>query len=160
MYELCRHGDGDLLIKILENPSYPGWGYMLANDATTVWERWEKENQAMMNSFDHPMFASYDAALFRFFGGITLEKGATKILIAPIVPDALSFVESSLQSPQGKIVSSWRKEKGKITYDIVVPPNSRAHLRLERKASLLDGKPTRKAVFLLKAGSHRVVADL
>ncbi len=23
--------------------TYPGWGYMKANDATTIWEMWEKD---------------------------------------------------------------------------------------------------------------------
>ncbi len=63
-YALGEGGYADDVIRILVNPEYPGWGYMLARGATTVWERWEDDLQGEMNSYDHPMFGSYDAWFF------------------------------------------------------------------------------------------------
>ena len=65
-YVLGEFGYQDLAVKILENPEYPGWGYMVENGATTVWERWESEMSDEMDSFDHPMFGSYDAFFYAF----------------------------------------------------------------------------------------------
>ena len=38
---LVAHGQEALGIDVLTNTGYPGLGYMIANDATTLWEAWE-----------------------------------------------------------------------------------------------------------------------
>jgi len=35
------HGHADTAYRILQQPDYPGWGYMNARGATTIWERWD-----------------------------------------------------------------------------------------------------------------------
>ena len=67
---LAENGKNDVVLKILRTRSYPGWGYMLDNGATTVWERWEKDISATeenMHSYCHPMFGSYDYWFYEFF---------------------------------------------------------------------------------------------
>ena len=71
-YVLAEYGYADEVLAILRNPEYPGWGYMVAKGATTVWERWEAEMQNEMHSFNHPMFGSYDAFFYRFLAGIKI----------------------------------------------------------------------------------------
>lgn len=122
-YELCRHGDIDLAFAILRNPEYPGWGYMLANGATSVWERWEKAVLATMNSFDHPMFACYDALFYRFLAGIEItdiEEGKGLFDPAPLeenIPFRVSY-----KTRKGTIeVSSKGVEDGTRSYEIDVP---------------------------------------
>jgi alpha-L-rhamnosidase len=56
---LTKYGYGDLAFKIATQETYPSWGYMLANDATTLWERWEPLTGAGMNSHNHPMMVSF-----------------------------------------------------------------------------------------------------
>lgn len=122
-YELCRHGDIDLAFAILRNPEYPGWGYMLENGATSVWERWEKAVLATMNSFDHPMFACYDALFYRFLAGIEIidiEEGKGLFDPAPLqenIPFRVSY-----RTRKGTIeVSSKGVEDGTRSYEIDVP---------------------------------------
>ena len=122
-YELCRHGDIDLAFAILRNPEYPGWGYMLANGATSVWERWEKAVLATMNSFNHPMFACYDALFYRFLAGIEItdiEEGKGLFDPAPLqenIPFRVSY-----KTRKGTIeVSSKGVEDGTRSYEIDVP---------------------------------------
>ena len=38
---LSQGGRVDLALKVATQETYPSWGYMLANGATTLWERWE-----------------------------------------------------------------------------------------------------------------------
>jgi alpha-L-rhamnosidase len=155
MYLLAENGDIDILLKVLTNPEYPGWGFMLKNDATTVWERWEKENLATMNSFDHPMFGSYDATFYRYLGGIKINDMASNdIEVSPKVPSTIDFVNSSLITPRGKLVSNWKKKGTSVLYDIEVPANMRVKVTIEGKDVTLDGKKMKNTVTLQSGRYH------
>lgn len=111
-------------IAILKNPEYPGWGFMLANGATSVWERWEREMDVEMDSFDHPMFGSYDAFFYRYLGGIGVcddACGCDKMIVAPQCPESLTFVNCSFDTVRGKVVSNWERKNGKIYHHIEIP---------------------------------------
>lgn len=160
MAELCEHGDGDLLLAVLKNPRYPGWGFMLANGATTVWERWEKENQATMNSFDHPMFASYDQMFYRYFAGIRLENGSRQAVIEPLIPKGLDWVKCSYQTPKGLLRSEWRKEKGHLIVDLTVPPNLETRVCFKKEILLLDDEAPGRNELRLTPGHHTLTVAL
>ncbi|HET6482040.1 MAG TPA: family 78 glycoside hydrolase catalytic domain, partial [Actinoplanes sp.] len=38
---LADHGHAETAYRILQQPDYPGWGYMSSRGATTIWERWD-----------------------------------------------------------------------------------------------------------------------
>lgn len=158
MYELCEHGEVDLLIKVLKNPEYPGWGFMLASGATTVWERWEKENLATMNSFDHPMFGSYDATFYRFLAGIKINDiFSGDIEIAPKIPSEISQVDCSFLSARGKIAVSWVKSGEEVTYKVTIPASMRAKASFEGTMISFDGNPAKETNFVLTSGTHVIV---
>lgn len=142
-YVLAENGYADEVVKILKNPEYPGWGYMIASGATTVWERWEAEMQNEMHSFNHPMFGSYDAFFYRFLGGIKIAEDAfacDRISIEPTFVEELDFVTSSMKTLRGKIVSEWRRKNGKICVHIEIPPQTKAFVRLiDREYELSAG---------------------
>jgi len=56
---LTETGRVDVAYQLLNNETYPSWGYTIRNGATTLWERWdgwteEKGFQSPnMNSFNH-----------------------------------------------------------------------------------------------------------
>ena len=135
-YALSDMGYTEQLIKMITNPEYPGWGYMVASGATTVWERWEKEMQCEMHSFDHPMFSAYDGWLYEYLGGIKISDDAfacDKIVIAPQVTDGLDFVDCSIDTSRGKITSSWEKDGDYVEYKIQIPNGVTAQIRLNGK---------------------------
>ncbi len=132
-YALAQYGHADEVVRILKNPEYPGWGYMLANGATSVWERWEAEMQNEMHSFNHPMFGSYDAFLYRFLGGIEICENAVacdRILIQPVFVKEVDFVKSEMNTVRGKISSEWKRENGEISIRVEVPPQTKAKICL------------------------------
>lgn len=135
-YVLAEYGHADEVVRILQNPEYPGWGYMLEQGATTVWERWEAEMQNEMHSFDHPMFGSYDAFFYRFLGGIDIDERAfacDKVSVSPVFVEGIDFVKSSMRTVRGKISSEWRRENGKIFVHIEIPPQTTAEISLNGK---------------------------
>ena len=155
MYVLCQNGDADLLFKVLKNPAYPGWGFMLQNDATSVWERWEKENQATMNSFDHPMFGSYDCVFYRYVLGIKIDDiYQNKVRLEPVFPESLNQAKGCLDTPRGKIRVSYERKGGEIVYKIFIPVSMKVVFSFPKDGFLVDGKKAKARNALLLNGEH------
>lgn len=160
-YLLCEYGHADLAIKVLENPEYPGWGYMLEKGATTVWERWEAEMQNEMHSFDRPMFGSYDAIFYRYFLGIQVGgNGADDIRIEPIIPNSLTYAKGEFKSIKGTISSSWVKEKDKIRYSFLIPGNTSAKIKLMNETLTINGKEISEKEFTLQGGRYEITTKI
>ena len=121
---LSEYGHADEVINVLNNPEYPGLGFMLREGATSVWERWEREMDVEMDSFDPPMFGRYDAFFYRYLGGIGVcddACGCDKMIVAPQCPEGLTFVNCSFDTVRGKLVSNWERKGGKIRHHIEIP---------------------------------------
>lgn len=66
---LSEYGYVDDAWKVMTREEYPSLGYMLQQEATTVWERFELMEDATMNSHNHPMYASVDRWLYAYIAG-------------------------------------------------------------------------------------------
>ena len=128
---LTRYNRADIAYKLVSNTTYPGWGYMVKNGATTIWELWNGNTaDPAMNSQNHVMLLG-DLLIWMYenVAGIrsdTNEVGFKKIVMKPSFDVALSYVNASYQSPYGGITSSWKKENAVLTWDISVPGNTTA----------------------------------
>lgn len=132
-YELSDAGYLPLMLKVLKNPEYPGWGYMLANGATTIWERWEKTLKAEMHSHNHPMFTAFDGIFYRNLAGIRIAEDAfacDKIIIEPNFKTQISYVNCTFKTVRGAIVCNWKKHKNKVKIHIEIPPTVSAKLHI------------------------------
>lgn len=132
-YVMSDAGYSDLMIKLLVNPEYPGWGYMIKNDATSVWERWEAEGKIEMNSFNHPMFGGFDGWLFSKIAGLEFAKdcrGANKLAVKPYVPKNLLFVNAKTETAMGEYSVNWKRSGNTVVYEIAIPYNSEAVVSL------------------------------
>ena len=69
--QLSSHGRSDVAFDVVANREFPGWGYMLDNGATTLWEHWALSDNTY--SHNHPMFGSVSAWFFNWLGGIQLD---------------------------------------------------------------------------------------
>jgi alpha-L-rhamnosidase len=111
LFETLRDcGFSDVAWDVITQKSYPGWGYMVEEGATTLWERWEKLAGMGMNSHNHIMFGSVDAWFYRSLGGIVpLAAGWRRIRVAPKTPGSLSHASASQMTPRGRISVSWSR---------------------------------------------------
>lgn len=130
---LTEYGHGDLALKIASNDTYPSWGYMYRNGATTIWELWNGNTaDPAMNSGNHVMLLG-DLILweYEYLGGIrALEPGYSKIQLKPYPIEGLDFVNCSYNSVSGRIESHWKREGNRFEWDIVIPANTTAEVCL------------------------------
>ena len=130
---LTEYGHGDLALKIASNDTYPSWGYMYRNGATTIWELWNGNTaDPAMNSGNHVMLLG-DLILweYEYLGGIrALEPGYSKIQLKPYPIEGLDFVNCSYNSVSGRIESQWKREGSRFEWDIVIPANTTAEVCL------------------------------
>ena len=160
-YALSDEGYADLLYKMIVNPTYPGWGYMIDCGAVSVWERWESEAKIEMNSFNHPMFGSYDGWFFHKIAGLELGKGAVAANTMRIIPMLLkdvSFVTAEIETINGKATSSWKKVNDGVEYEFTLPYNVDSEIVLTGSeyeiisGSIQDEKTKNGKVFLKMLG--------
>jgi alpha-L-rhamnosidase len=125
--ELCRSGHGQTAYNIVNHKDFPGWGYMLENGATTLWEHWGFSDNTF--SHNHPMFGSVSGWFYKWLAGIQPApdaEGFDKIIIRPTVTDDLQWVKCSYDSIRGNVVSNWQKQESKFVFDVRVPVNAEA----------------------------------
>ncbi len=119
---LTENGYADVAYKIIIQESYPGYGYMIKEGATTLWERWEKLEGSGMNSHNHIMLGSVDTWFFKALAGISSKKpGWKKIKIKPFIPPDLKYVSASLNTIKGIVYSSWEKKNDSLKIVIKIP---------------------------------------
>ncbi len=130
---LTEYGRGDLALKIASNDTYPSWGYMYRNGATTIWELWNGNTaDPAMNSGNHVMLLG-DLILweYEYLGGIrALEPGYRKIQLKPYPIEGLDFVNCTYNSVSGRIESHWKRDGNRFEWDIVIPANTMAEVCL------------------------------
>lgn len=117
---LSRYGYHELAYTIMNQTTYPSFGYMLDRGATTLWERFEEKE-----SDNHPMFGTYTVWFIRHVMGLSLDvytPGYEKIIIRPKVYHDLSHAEASVQTPSGKRIHlEWNMTGNEMHYRIVTP---------------------------------------
>ena len=125
MMEYLREiGRSDLVFTMFNQTTYPGWGYMLEQGATTLWEQWNGYWSRI-----HSCFTSPCNWLYQGLAGIQADPeapGFKNVIIKPEVVGDVTWVKAHHDSPYGRVVSSWKKEAGKLTLNVEIPPNSTA----------------------------------
>lgn len=125
--QLSRGGHADVAYAMVNRRDFPGWGWMLENSATTLWEHWELSDNTYSHS--HPMFGSVSQWFFNWLGGIQPAADAVgydSIVIRPQMVKGLDWVRSSHRTVRGMIVSNWKREAGGVRMDIEIPVGSTA----------------------------------
>ena len=120
---LSRSGRADVAYGIVNQETFPGWGYMLQRGATTLWEHWEFSDNAC--SHNHPAFGSVGAWLFESVGGIRADDAAIgfdRVVIAPQVVGDLTYAKARYNSIRGPLVCDWQLQDARLRMKVTVPP--------------------------------------
>lgn len=135
MRGLTEYGGLELAYKIVTNDTYPSWGYMIKKGATTIWELWNGDTaNPAMNSRNHVMLLG--DLLIWFYEDLAGIKNAPasvgfkQILMEPVFPEKLNYVNASHVSPYGRIGSSWKRDGNKLEWNVEIPANTTATVKL------------------------------
>lgn len=144
---LCRvlsdYGHTDTAYRLLLQDTAPSWLYPVKHGATTIWESWDgiREDGTVHDSLNHYSYGAISGWLMGDVCGIRLSEG--KLTIAPKPAKALGFAEAKWISPVGTIESKWHYEEDQAVFELTIPANVTAEIRLP------DGK-----MFSIKSGTH------
>ncbi len=124
---LCDHGETDIAYQLAVQTTYPSWGYMISNGATTIWERWEYETGYGMNSHNHAMYGSVSAWFYKYLAGISpVEPGYKVFQVKPHVPAGLDRVDAEVRTVCGTAGVRWEKTGEGLRFEILVPEGTRS----------------------------------
>jgi hypothetical protein len=122
---LARIGRVDVAMGILDQKTYPGFGYETSRGATSSWEEWLYSSS--METHDHAMFAGINASFYTALAGIEPTGGGyATSTITPQVPAGLAQASASLDTPRGTVASAWSKGGTTFDLDVTVPVNATA----------------------------------
>ena len=180
---LTETGNLDVAYRLLNQDTFPSWGYSIKNGATTIWERWDGWTEQKgfqdpgMNSFNHYAFGSVGRWLFGTVAGIdTDDAGYKRIRIEPKPGGGITYARASYRSIYGKIVSDWKIKNGEFTLNVTIPANTTATVYVPAKdaESVTEGDlpaakaegvqlvrmDNGKAVFAVGSGQYRFASKL
>jgi alpha-L-rhamnosidase len=126
---LTMNGSGEVAYKIATQKSFPSWGYMVEEGATTLWERWENLTGSGMNSHNHIMLGSVDAWLYRCVAGLECkEPGWMRMVIKPPLFEGLTEARAKVETIRGEAGVSWRKNENLFELTVRIPVGSEAEV--------------------------------
>lgn len=131
---LSANGYADLAYQLASKDSYPSWGWWIKNGATTLYENWRIDGNKDI-SLNHIMFGEISAWYYKALGGLYPDAsmpGFKHIILRPNFVSGLDAFEASHTSPYGEIVSSWKKNRGKVLYTVTIPSSCSATLYLKQ----------------------------
>jgi len=136
---LSENGHHDLAWHLAMKPEYPSFGFMVDNDASAIWERFDTfipgmgYNPEPMNSLNHVGFCSVAEWIFQTVSGIYPDPdnpAYSKMLIEPRMEGPLGEASTVYHSVRGEISTRWTVVENKVSLELVIPPNTSAIVRL------------------------------
>lgn len=148
-------GYADVAWLLATQRSYPSWGYMADNGATTIWELWNGDKaDAAMNSANHVMLlGDLLPWCYETLGGcqpVETVSGRPTIVMKPSFDiEGCDWVDCVYDSPYGPVASKWQKTPQHGDWHVDIPCNVTAQVHLP------DG-----TVKTVGSGSHHFAIDL
>ncbi|MDR1089463.1 MAG: glycoside hydrolase family 78 protein [Prevotella sp.] len=128
---LTEDGRADIAYKLMNQMDFPGYGYLMNDKNSTLWEVWNGGGDDPNGSGHcHPMFGSVVAWFYNSLSGIKPDEsspGMKHFYIEPEFVPELTFCKASYNTLYGKISSGWETDKnGNFSLNIEVPANTTA----------------------------------
>ena len=116
---LSDNGLTDLALEMLDQTTFPSFGWWIAQGATTTWEQWN--GQASRN---HPMFGGGLVWLYSRLAGLRLDDShpmSRHFVIRPCIPKKMQWVKFSRETVYGRLTINWHKEGDKVRMQVTLP---------------------------------------
>ncbi|UCG48830.1 MAG: family 78 glycoside hydrolase catalytic domain [Phycisphaerales bacterium] len=140
---LSRGRHAEVVNRLVNLRDFPGWGHMLEQGATTLWEHWKFSDNTF--SHNHPMFGSVSQWFYNWPGGIEPAVDAVgfdKFIFQPQFLEGLDWVRCTYRSIRGAITCNWERRGGRVSMNLQVPVNTSATLILPAAGAVTEsGRP-------------------
>lgn len=166
MRSLTAEGRPDLAYAMATTTDYPGWGYMVKQGATTIWELWNGDTaNPAMNSQNHVMLlGDLIIWLYEDLAGIKTSSqhpGFKKLDMKPTLAGSLTSVKASYTSSYGTIASSWTRQGNTFTWHVTVPANTTATVHIPGRQATESGKKlTGNKGMTVLAGTDETIVEI
>lgn len=145
---LTDNGRSDIAFELMNQRDIPGFGYVLDDRYSCLWERWEGKASRC-----HPMFGSVVAWFYNTLAGIRFVEetpGMKHLVIAPQPVGDLTYCRGSYRSLYGPIRSDWRINQDQFELTVEIPVNTTATVILPDGRKFPD----------VGSGVHRFVSKM
>lgn len=162
---LRESGNNDLAYAMINQKDFPSWGFWIEQGSTALREDWDGSE----GSQNHIFLGDFSTWFFKALGGIQIDPaspGFGHFFLKPVFIEDISFVETSHNCMQGKIVSNWKRTENNVEMDLTIPANSSSTL-IEPKGydlksiKTIDGKSiainTESGNMKILAGQYKLV---
>lgn len=141
---LTANNMGNEMYDIVNTTDYPGWGYMVDQGATTIWECWGRDFADVggrRRSDNMTMLAGVNEFFYRYIAGIqgpnfygakNMKPGYQEFKIKPYPLKDLTSAKASVQTVRGDISSSWEIDGSTFKLNIEVPVNSKSQVSIPK----------------------------
>ena len=145
---LAKYGYENEAWELITRQAYPSYGYMIQNEATTIWERFELKLDPGMNSHCHPMYGAVDYWFYAHIAGVRPTSPAfDEFAVEPCYPEKLLSAGAVVDSVKGDISVRWIRQYGKLWLYVGVPFGSTANVK------------TAEGYAKVGSGSHRFLIE-
>jgi alpha-L-rhamnosidase len=135
---LTDTGHLDHAYRLLQQRQCPSWLYPVTMGATTVWERWDamlpdgRINPGEMTSFNHYALGAVADWMHRVIGGVAPARpGYRTVRVTPRPGGGITWADTQLDSPHGRIAVSWRLgPDGQLDVQVTLPEGVTAQIDL------------------------------
>ena len=128
---LTKYGYVEDAWALLTREEYPSIGFMIQNEATTVWERFELKKNPLMNSHNHPMYGAVNRWFFACLAGLApLDGGWKRFSVQPCFPEKLLSASAGVPTPHGDVTLRWVHRYGSRYVYLQVPFGTAAEVTL------------------------------
>jgi alpha-L-rhamnosidase len=150
----------DFIYTMLKKRDYPGYLYMIDNDATTTWESWNRDRSRIHNCYN-----GIGSWFYQAVGGIRPDEtrpGYRHVWIDPQLPQGVTWAKTTKESPYGTINVDWALEStGKLKVNITLPAGTQGSFVIPGKALRCEVNGSDCADLsqpvLLENGDHEIV---
>ena len=150
-------GYDDLAYAIVTQTTYPSWGFMIKNGATSLWEMWELTTR----SVDHYFLGTYEEWFYSHLAGIrNPDNGYETFTIQPHIIGDLTYITCKINTVRGELESSWTKGKdGTVTMKVTVPFGATATVILPLESATVNGQKVTTQTIELMSGTYEIVCQ-
>ena len=121
---LAENGEIDTVIRMLENPTVPSYKQWIDAGETGLCESFNPRSDT--DSHNHHFWGNISALFMEQICGIKV--CGDKINIEPFFPTNINEANASFDSIFGKISVSWKRENGKLVYNLSYPESAKEHI--------------------------------